>query len=101
MLPHTIASDKSLAPGAAGGSSRKRDFPGTTQDDFRIIRDDKIVTRALTTRSFRNHCLPRLEVRLILTDPANKIDHFSLYDIRPIDMNKMAAVPNNDATTAG
>jgi hypothetical protein len=43
--------------------------------------------------------LPRLEVP-IPTNPVNEIDHFSLYDIGAIDMNKMAAVLNNDATTA-
>jgi len=31
-------------------------------------------------RSFRNVCLPRLEIRLILTDTLNEIDYFSLYD---------------------
>jgi hypothetical protein len=54
----------------------------------------------MSIRSFRNHCLPRLEIRLIPTDPLNEVDDFSFYDIGTIDMNKMAAVFDDDATTA-
>ena len=45
--------------------------------------------------------MPGLEIRLIPTDLVDEIDHFSLYDIGAIDMNKMTAVLSNDATTAG